>query len=228
MSHDIYKDMRISHDECYTTLNEARKLVKYIEDNNLISKNEIIWLPFDNDFSNIYKALNEKHFTTTISNLENGQDFYLYQPKEWDVIVTNPPFSGRTKLMKRLTFLNKPFIILQATQMFNNQFTVNYLCQFSEDYKFILPRSRMSFLTFKKDENIIRSDRNGASFYSFWLCYKTKLTRTFNQLLDSGKERKIESYDTFGNIIKDNHRTIFNITNDYTDDIAENEKREKR
>ena len=82
--------------------------------------------------------------------------------------------------------------------MFNNQFAVNYLCEFSDDFKFLLPRSRMSFLTYKEDENIIRNDRNGASFYSFWLCYKTTLKKPFNQLKDSGKEREIERYDEQG------------------------------
>lgn len=213
MAHDVYKEMRIAHDECYTTLNEAEKLVKYIDENKIVSKNDIIWLPFDNEFSNIYKALTKYGFNIVMTNLENGQDFYAYQPNEWDIIITNPPFSGRTKLMNRLMSFNKPFIILQATQMFNNQFAVNYLCQFSNDFKFILPRSRMSFLTYKEDENIIRSDKNGASFYSFWLCYLTPLKQTFNQLLDSGNERVIEKYDQYGNVIEDNHMNIFNWDN---------------
>lgn len=201
MAHDVYKDMRIARDECYTTYNEAEKMVRYIDQNGIVSKSNTVWLPFDNEFSNIYKALTKYGYDVVMTNLENGQDFYLYQPEQWDIIITNPPFSGRTKLMNRLMSFDKPFIILQATQMFNNQFAVNYLCEFSDDFKFILPRSRMSFLTFKEDENIIRSDRNGASFYSFWLCYKTVLTKTFNQLVDSGKEREIEKYDEYGNVI---------------------------
>ena len=212
MAHDVYKDMRYARDECYTTSNEAEKLVRYIEKNNLVTKSELIWLPFDNELSNIYKELIKHDFNVITTNLENGQDFYLYQPEQWDLIITNPPFSGRTNLMNRLMSFDKPFIILQATQYFNNQFAVNYLCNYSDDFKFILPRSRMSFLTYKEDENIIRSDRNGASFYSFWLCYKSKLTKTFNQLQDSGKERTIEKYDIQGNVIKDNFQDLFNLT----------------
>jgi len=210
MAHDVYKDMRIARDECYTTLNEAEKLVHYIDLNKIVTRSDVIWLPFDNEFSNIYKALVKHDFNVIMTNLENGQDFYVYEPKEWDIIITNPPFSGRTKLMNRLMSFDKPFIILQATQMFNNQFAVNYLCEYSDDFKFLLPRSRMSFLVYKEDENIIRNDRNGASFYSFWLCYKTKLSKTFNQLLDSGNERMIEKYDEHGNVIEENHMNIFN------------------
>lgn len=210
MAHDVYKDMRIARDECYTTHNEAIKMVNYILENGIVTHDQIIWLPFDNEFSNIYKALISRGYNVVMTNLENGQDFYIYEPERWDIIITNPPFSGRTKLMNRLMQFNKPFIILQATQMFNNQFAVNYLCEFSDDFKFLLPRSRMSFLTYKEDENIIRNDRNGASFYSFWLCYKTTLKKPFNQLKDSGKEREIERYDEQGNVIEDNHLNIFN------------------
>ena len=210
MAHDVYKDMRLARDECYTTHNEALKMVEYITVNNIVSKNDVIWLPFDNEFSNIYKTLKQHDYNIVMTNLENGQDFYIYQPEKWDIIITNPPFSGRTNLMNRLISFDKPFIILQATQYFNNQFAVNYLCNYSDDFKFLMPRSRMSFLTYKEDENIIRSDKNGASFYSFWLCYKTKLTKTFNQILDSGKEREIEKYDEWGNVIEDNHKSLFN------------------
>jgi hypothetical protein len=229
MAHDVYKDMRIKRDEFYTTKNEAHKLVRYIEENNLVSKTEIIWLPFDNEFSNIYKALSSSGFNTVMTNLENGQDFYQCQPQEWNIIITNPPFSGRTYLMGRLMSFNKPFIILQATQYFNNQFAVNYLCEFSDDFKFLLPQSRMSFLTFKEDENIIRSDKNGASFYSFWLCYKTKLVKTFNQLLDGGSERTIESYDEMGNVIEENHLNLFTLekeSNQYTNEVHLERKKE--
>jgi len=212
MAHDVYKDMRVARDECYTTHNEALKMVEYIINNNIISENDIVWLPFDNEFSNIYKALKMRFKGQIImTNLELGYDFYVYEPDKWDIIITNPPFSGRTALMKRLISFDKPFIILQATQYFNNQYAVNYLCEFSDDFKFIMPRSRMSFLTYKEKENVIRSDRNGASFYSFWLCYKTKLKNTFNKLEDSGKERIIEKYDEYGNVIEDNHLTLFNF-----------------
>jgi hypothetical protein len=209
MSHNIYQDMRISKDECYTTFNESKKLIDYLISNDLIKKDQIIWLPFDNHFSNIYKALKETEYQFVMTNLENAQDFYLYEPLHWDIIITNPPFSNRTNLMKRLISFNKPFIILQAVQLFNNQFAVNQLCNYTNDFKFLLPQSRMNFMTYNNDENVIKSSKNGASFYSFWLCYKTGLINTFNQLKDRGSEKESEIYDAFGNVITDNHYNLF-------------------
>lgn len=215
MAHNAYKEMRFKHDECYTTNSEAEKIVKYISENNIIEKDKIIWLPFDNTFSNIYKQLVENGYNNLVlSNLEMGLDFYLYEPEDWDIIITNPPFSGRTNLMKRLLSFNKPFIILQGTQFFNNQYAVNCLCAHEKDFKFLFPQSRMSFLTFNAKENIIKSGKSGISFYSFWLCYKVKLNNIFTTLADTGKENNLEQYDVYGNVIVDNHLNLFTLPPD--------------
>jgi len=202
--------MQFSGDECYTTKAEARKLVDYIIRMKLVNKNSIIWLPFDNEYSNIYKSLNESGFKITLSSLELGLDFYIYQPQKWDIIITNPPFSKRTQLMNRLLSFSKPFIILQATQFFNNQTAVNYICGCSNDFKFIFPQTRMAFLTYNKDFDQIISGKNGIAFYSFWLTYKIDLPRTFNILENNGMEKIVEKYDVAGNIIVDNQLSLLN------------------
>ena len=210
---NVYRDMgkSVFSDECYTSRAESDKVVDYLIDNNILQKYKNIWLPFDNEISNIYQALKSRYNGNIIlTNLEMGIDFYNYEPDEYDLILTNPPFKGRTNLFNRLHQLNKPFVILQAAQMFNNQFAVNYLCEYSEDYQFILPRSRMNFLTYNKDEDIVKSSKNGAAFYSFWLCYKIDLEKTFNLVQDNGREKIIEKFDKQGNRIIENHHNIFN------------------
>jgi len=39
-------------------------------------------------------------------------DFFLDEPKRWDVLVTNPPYSQKFKWMKRCTELGKPWALL--------------------------------------------------------------------------------------------------------------------
>lgn len=41
-----------------------------------------------------------------------GQDFFEFEPNEWDIIVSNPPFSVKDKVLERLHSFNKPFAIL--------------------------------------------------------------------------------------------------------------------
>lgn len=200
------------NNECYTTTNEANKLVNWLVDHGIISKTTVVWCPFDTELSAIYRGLIKYVKKIILSNLEQGNDFYRYEPKErYDIIISNPPFSGRTKLMKRIISFDKPFILLQGVQFFNNQTAVSYLCQFSSDFQFLLPRTRMSFMRYDEKTNIILNSRNGASFYSFWICYKAKLPSTFNALQDSGKESEIERYDINGNVIEDNQMSLFNM-----------------
>lgn len=195
-------------DECYTTLNESQKLADYLVNHNII-QNKKIWLPFDTRQSNIYKSLLNRGCDVILSNLENGQDFYVYEPPEWHIIISNPPFSNRTALFQRLLSFNKPFIILQPTYFFNNQNCIYYLSQHSQDFQFLLPRSSMSFLSYKPQTNKIQNTKHGASFYSFWLFYKIGLQFTFNHLPDSNGERVIESYVKDGNFILENQINIF-------------------
>ena len=47
------------------------------------------------------------------SNIKDGQDFFKYEPdSHYDIIVSNPPFSKKDKILNRLDELNKPFAIL--------------------------------------------------------------------------------------------------------------------
>ena len=208
MKENIYKHMNIAKDECYTTYNESFKLIDYLHKNEII-KDMKIWLPFDNEFSNIYKVLKSFGYETILSNLELNLDFYTFTPDDFDIIISNPPFSNRTQLMKRLLDINKPFIILQGMQYFNNQFAVNYLVDNSENFKLLLPRTRMSFLIYKPKINKIVGNKYGASFYSFWLCYKTKIKNTFTPLRDTGNEKVVEEYSVNGNVIVESHHSLF-------------------
>ena len=38
--------------------------------------------------------------------------FFNYEPKKWDIIVSNPPFSIKDKVLERLYSFNKPFAVL--------------------------------------------------------------------------------------------------------------------
>ena len=46
------------------------------------------------------------------SHIDEGKDFFMYEPDDYDVIVSNPPFSIKDKILQRLYELDKPFAIL--------------------------------------------------------------------------------------------------------------------
>lgn len=77
-----------------------------------IPKDKIIWCPFDEEWSAFYRRLKEEGYNVVRSSLKDGQDFFTYEPNKWDVIVSNPPFSSKDKVLERLYSFKKPFAIL--------------------------------------------------------------------------------------------------------------------
>ena len=54
------------------------------------------------------------------SHIETGQDFFSYEPKQWDVIVSNPPFSNKRKYFERALSFNKPFALIMTNTWLND------------------------------------------------------------------------------------------------------------
>lgn len=94
------------NNELYTPLYAVDPILKYIP------KDKIIWCPFDEEWSAFYRRLKEEGYNVVRSSLKDGQDFFTYEPNKWDVIVSNPPFSSKDKVLERLYSFKKPFAIL--------------------------------------------------------------------------------------------------------------------
>lgn len=92
--------------ELYTPYYAVDHIVKYLP------KGKIIWLPFDEKWSSFNKRLTELGYRVVRSSLAEGQDFFKYEPEHWDLIVSNPPFSIKDKVLERLYSFNKPFAVL--------------------------------------------------------------------------------------------------------------------
>lgn len=92
--------------ELYTPYYAVDHIVKYLP------KGKIIWLLFDEEWSSFNKRLTELGYRVVRSSLAEGQDFFKYEPEHWDLIVSNPPFSIKDKVLERLYSFNKPFAVL--------------------------------------------------------------------------------------------------------------------
>ncbi len=46
------------------------------------------------------------------THIDDGKDFFKFEPDEYDAIISNPPFSKKDRVLKRLYQLNKPFAVL--------------------------------------------------------------------------------------------------------------------
>lgn len=100
-------DRTSSGDEVYTPFYAVSPLLKYIP------KDKTIWCPFDEDWSAFVQLFKENGYKVINSCLKNNQDFFEYEPtEEYDIIISNPPFSKKDLVLQRLYELNKSFAIL--------------------------------------------------------------------------------------------------------------------
>lgn len=105
-----------ANDECYTYRYAVEPLLEYLEP----FRSKIVWCPFDTEESEFVKVLTENGFTVVNSHIKNGQDFYKYEPKKWDIIISNPPFSNKTQMFKRVISFKKPFALLMNITYLND------------------------------------------------------------------------------------------------------------
>lgn len=92
--------------ELYTPFYAVDPIIKYLP------KGKIIWCPFDEEWSAFYVRLKELGYSVIRSSLADGKNFFDFEPDEWDIIVSNPPFSIKDQVIQRLYSFQKPFAIL--------------------------------------------------------------------------------------------------------------------
>ena len=152
-------------DEWYTTKED----VQFFIDNASIPKNWIIWCPFDLNNSNFVLVLKKNGYKVLCSHVQNGKDFYKYQPKKWDIIVSNPPFRNKYKLLRRLLEFgkSKKWALIFGIQCLNSEKFCDMMQKFKRP-QYIHLKRRMCFT-----KNHLHYDVNNLqrpSFASMWVC----------------------------------------------------------
>jgi len=104
------------NDECYTPEYAVRALVPHLEK----FKGKTIWCPFDEATSNFVKVLESEGFNVVRSHINEGQDFYTHAPLDWDVMVSNPPFTNKRGIFERAIELGKPFALIMSNTWLND------------------------------------------------------------------------------------------------------------
>lgn len=93
-------------DEVYTPYYAVEPLLEFLP------KDKVIWCPFDEEWSAYYNCLTENGYKVVRSSLSEGRDFFKYEPDNWDILVSNPPFSKKDEVLKRAFSFEKPFALL--------------------------------------------------------------------------------------------------------------------
>lgn len=101
------------NDECYTPEYAVEPILKYIP------KKAVVWCPFDNEDSEFVKQIIKTNIVIC-SHIKTGKDFFEYEPDKWDIIISNPPFTGKREIFERALSLNKPFALLMSNTWLND------------------------------------------------------------------------------------------------------------
>lgn len=145
-----------SNDECMTPDYGVKPILKYLP------KDKVIWCPFDKEDSEFVKILTSEGFKVTHSHVDNGQDFYTYEPQKWDIIVSNPPFTNKRKIFERALSFNKPFALLMSNTWLNDSAPKQLFAD--KQLQLLMFEERMKFI----NNGVIQ---NKITFSSSYYCY---------------------------------------------------------
>ena len=148
-----------ANDECITLDQAVKPIIKYLGDTP-----KTIWCPFDTQDSEYVKLLENAGHKVIATHIDNGQNFFYYEPEEqYDIIISNPPFSQKDNVLKRLYELNKPYAMLLPIPSLQGQARFEYM------------KDGLQYLGFDKRINYyMNADfskvQKGVSFGSCYLC----------------------------------------------------------
>jgi len=146
-------------DQYYTSKNTWALIVPFIP------KDAVVWECFFSENSKSAEYLKELEFEVVSENID------FYNNNLGDIIISNPPFSDLKKIMIRLNYLNKPFILIIPI----SKICCKYMKVFKNKIQIIIPKSRINFIKCNENGDIIEQ-KNSCNFDSIYLCYKMNLS----------------------------------------------------
>lgn len=145
------------NDEYYTPAYAVIPIMEYIP------KSKVIWCPFDTDESQFVKVFKSNGYNVINSHISTGDDFFSVSIPDCDYIISNPPYSLKGEVFKRLYEIGKPFAML-----------INFQGIYDHRERFELFKThRVEMLYLSPRVNYIKPDSyesTGVPFQSGYLC----------------------------------------------------------
>lgn len=148
----------VKSDEYFSPDEVVERIIKYIPKDY-----KTIWCPFDTDKSPYVKILKSHDYNVIHSHIDENKNFFFYEPEEdYDCIISNPPFSLKDDILKRLYELKKPYAILLPLPSLQGQKRFEYI----KNCEALIFDKRVNF--FQDIDRTIST--KGVSFASIYVC----------------------------------------------------------
>lgn len=146
------------NDEYYTPSYAVHPVLEYLD------VGSTIWCPFDTDESEFVKVLKDKGFKVIHTHIFDGTDFFTTDVPNCDYIISNPPYSIKGEVFKRLYDIGKPFAMLVNFQgLFDHKDRFEMFKRNNVELLYLSPR--VNYFT---PDN--RTKASGVPFQSGYVC----------------------------------------------------------
>lgn len=144
--------------EQYTPYYAVDPILKYIPGGARV------WTPFDQEWSAFYQSFKAGGYSVVRSDISDGLDFFTYEPQAYDCIVSNPPFTQKDAVLKRLYELGKPFAVLLPL---NSLQSVDRYRYFKQGIQILAFDKRIAFHSLQS----MSEYKKGPSFATVYFCH---------------------------------------------------------
>lgn len=147
-------------DEWYTTPKDVEIIVPFLEKKGY----KKILCPFDTSNSQYVRVLRARGFDVDYGHIWTGEDFFeIKNFTQWDAVVSNPPFSKREAILKKLFKEGVPFaLILNWNGLFDSK--TRWTLFKENQFELLIPQGRMRFFN---GESVL----NSPNFQSVYVCH---------------------------------------------------------
>ena len=143
-------------DEYFTPEYAVKPLLKYFE------RDQLIWCPFDKKNSAFVSVLEGAGHRVIASHIDDGKNFFFYEPEDYGIIISNPPFSCKDAVLARLAELKAPYAMLLPLPTLQGQSRFKYL----KDCQALIFDKRINFYQDEERTKIVK----GVAFASIYIC----------------------------------------------------------
>ena len=129
----------VDSDEQMTPAYGVTPILKYIPED------AVVWCPFDKKSSEFVKLISKTH-KVKHSHLDKGKDFFTYEPKNWDIIISNPPFKNKRAFFERALSFGKPFALIMTNAWLNDKYSKQVFIDAGREMQLLMFDNRMLFI----------------------------------------------------------------------------------